>query len=141
MSPLDLLLDQWAHMEVLLALMLKRRWVCHFLFVHYTITFIHIMSYCLNRQKTQIKSNPQNPDYFPSCLPPVHFPLNCQGILKNVNKRGGINWEIATDMHTVSYIKWVTNKNLRCKYNQFKNKQTWQGTQARELHQPSESTY
>ena len=59
---------------------------------------------------------------FPSCLPPVHFPLNCQGILKNVNKRGGINWEIATDMHTVSYITWATNKNLRCKYNQFKNK-------------------
>ena len=27
-------------------------------------------------------------------------------------RRGGLNWVIGIDIHTLLYIKWITNKNL-----------------------------
>ena len=43
---------------------------------------------------------------------------------------GGMNWEIVTDMYTLMYIKWMTNKNLLYKKInkiKFKNKKKLYG--------------
>ena len=39
-------------------------------------------------------------------------------------EKGGMNWEIGIDIHTLTCIKWITNENLLYKKNKLKKKST-----------------